>query len=209
MTGAPAAACDEAIEAIEAADLLTLGPGSWFTSVLPHLMVRDMAAAIHRTPAHRLVVLNLVPQPGETEDFSPEQHLVVLSEHAPGLRVDTVLADVHAVPLAAAAGSRPRGGWAPGWSWRRSPRTTVRGMIPPRWPRPWRGSWQLPCERTDGVGQVANTSDVTTGASDAPDFWWWRACDFWWCRSQARRHCGAGVSAGVLCWGFAARCRRR
>ena len=96
---ADAAACDEAIEAIESADLLTLGPGSWFTSVLPHLMVRDMAAAIHRTSAHRLVVLNLVPQPGETEDFSPEQHLVVLSQHAPGLRVDTVLADVHAVPL--------------------------------------------------------------------------------------------------------------
>ncbi|HEY7813050.1 MAG TPA: uridine diphosphate-N-acetylglucosamine-binding protein YvcK, partial [Nakamurella sp.] len=96
---ADAAACDEAIEAIESADLLTLGPGSWFTSVLPHLMVRDMAAAIHRTSAHRLVVLNLVPQPGETEDFSPEQHLVVLSQHAPGLHVDTVLADVHAVPL--------------------------------------------------------------------------------------------------------------
>jgi uncharacterized cofD-like protein len=95
---ADAEGCAEAIEAIEAADLVTLGPGSWFTSVLPHLMVADMAAAIRRTRAHRLVVLNLVPQPGETEDFSPEQHLDVLFEHAPGLRVDTVLADVQAVP---------------------------------------------------------------------------------------------------------------
>jgi uncharacterized cofD-like protein len=96
---ADAVACIEAIEAIECADLITLGPGSWFTSVLPHLMVADLAAAIHRTAAHRAVVLNLAPQPGETEGFSPEQHLHVLSEHAPGLRIDTVLADVHAVPL--------------------------------------------------------------------------------------------------------------
>lgn len=95
---ADADACTEAIEAIEAADLVTLGPGSWFTSVLPHLMVADMAAAIRRTAAHRLVVLNLVPQPGETENFSPEEHLDVLFRHAPGLRIDTVLADVHAVP---------------------------------------------------------------------------------------------------------------
>jgi uncharacterized cofD-like protein len=97
----PADACasPEAIEAIEDADLITLGPGSWFTSVLPHLMVSDMAEAIHSSRAHRVVVLNLAPQPGETEGFSPEQHLDVLSQHAPGLRIDTVLADVRAVPL--------------------------------------------------------------------------------------------------------------
>lgn len=95
---ADAEACSEAVEAIESADLVTLGPGSWFTSVLPHLMVADMAAAIRRTAAHRLVVLNLVPQPGETENFSPEQHLEVLLAHAPGLRIDTVLADTGAAP---------------------------------------------------------------------------------------------------------------
>ena len=53
-----------------------------------------------RTPrAARVVVLNLAPQPGETEGFSPEQHLDVLSAHVPGLRIDTVLADAGAVPL--------------------------------------------------------------------------------------------------------------
>ncbi len=92
-------ACPEAVAAIERADLITLGPGSWFTSVLPHLMVADLAEAIARSSAHRLVVLNLTPQPGETEGFSPEEHLDVLSAHAPGLRVDTVLADRRAVPL--------------------------------------------------------------------------------------------------------------
>jgi uncharacterized cofD-like protein len=94
-----APACPEAVEAIERADLITLGPGSWFTSVLPHLMIAELAAAIQRSAAHRLVVLNLAPQPGETEGFSPEEHLDVLSAHAPGLRIDTVLADRRAVPL--------------------------------------------------------------------------------------------------------------
>lgn len=92
-------ACPEALAAIAEADLITLGPGSWFTSVLPHLMVPELATAIATARAHRLVVLNLAPQPGETEGFSPEQHLDVLAAHAPGLTVDTVLADRDAVPL--------------------------------------------------------------------------------------------------------------
>jgi uncharacterized cofD-like protein len=91
--------CPEAVAAINGADLVILGPGSWFTSVLPHLMLPDIAAALIRTGAHRLVVLNLAPQPGETEGFSPEQHLDVLSAHAPQFRIDTVLADVEAVAL--------------------------------------------------------------------------------------------------------------
>ncbi len=67
--------------------------------MLPHLLLPDLAEAIADTGAHRLVVLNLAPQPGETEGFSPEQHLDVLSAHVPGLRIDTVLADAGAVPL--------------------------------------------------------------------------------------------------------------
>jgi uncharacterized cofD-like protein len=99
LTPPDAPACPQALEAIAAADLITLGPGSWFTSVLPHLMIRQLADAIVAAPARRLVVLNLAPQPGETEGFSPEQHLEVLAAHAPRLRIDTVLADRHAVPL--------------------------------------------------------------------------------------------------------------
>ncbi len=94
-----ARACPQALDAIAAADLLTVGPGSWFTSVLPHLLLPEMADAIKAGDAHRLVVLNLAAQVGETEGFSPEQHLDVLSAHAPGLRVDSVLADRASVAL--------------------------------------------------------------------------------------------------------------
>jgi uncharacterized cofD-like protein len=91
-------ACPEALAAVRAADMVVLGPGSWFTSVLPHLLVPELHRALVETSAARVVVLNLVPQPGETAGFSPERHLDVLCEHAPQLRVDAVIADVDAVP---------------------------------------------------------------------------------------------------------------
>ena len=86
-------ACPEAIAAVREADWVVFGPGSWFTSVLPHLLVPELAGALITTPARRLVALNLAPQPGETDGFSPHTHLEVLAEHAPGLTVDVVLAD--------------------------------------------------------------------------------------------------------------------
>jgi len=86
-------ACVEAVHAIRAADWVVLGPGSWFTSVLPHLLVPDLRAALVETSARRIVTLNLAPQAGETEGFSPATHLDVLAKHAPDLRVDVVLAD--------------------------------------------------------------------------------------------------------------------
>jgi uncharacterized cofD-like protein len=86
-------ACPEAIAAVREADWVVLGPGSWFTSVLPHLLVPELADALINTPAQRLVALNLAPQPGETDGFSPHTHLEVLAEHAPQLTVDVVLAD--------------------------------------------------------------------------------------------------------------------
>ncbi len=95
-------ACPEAVTAVGAADWVVLGPGSWFTSVLPHLLVPQLAEALVTTRAHRLVALNLAPQPGETEGFSPQTHLEVLADHAPGLTVDVVLADRTAVSAAAA-----------------------------------------------------------------------------------------------------------
>jgi uncharacterized cofD-like protein len=91
-------ACAEAVRAVGAADLVVLGPGSWFTSVLPHLLVPGLASALVNTRARRVLILNLVPQPGETAGFSPEQYLTVLCDHAPpGFTVQAVLADVDAV----------------------------------------------------------------------------------------------------------------
>ncbi len=86
-------AVPEAAAAVLSADWVVFGPGSWFTSVLPHLLVPSLASALIATPARRLVALNLVPQPGETEGFSPHRHLEVLADHAPSLSVDVVLAD--------------------------------------------------------------------------------------------------------------------
>lgn len=86
-------ACPEALAAVEDADWVVFGPGSWFTSVLPHLKVPALARALTGSRARRVVALNLAPQPGETDDFSPQTHLEVLQAHAPDLRVDVVLAD--------------------------------------------------------------------------------------------------------------------
>jgi uncharacterized cofD-like protein len=81
------------IAAIHEADWVVFGPGSWFTSVLPHLLVPELSAALHATRARRLVSLNLIPEAGETDGFPPHRHLEVLADHAPGLKVDVVLAD--------------------------------------------------------------------------------------------------------------------
>ena len=92
-------ACPEAVRAVREADVVLLGPGSWFTSVLPHLLVPDLRDALLETAARRVVLLNLAPEPGETAGFSPEQHLEVLSGHTPSLTVHAVLADTASVPV--------------------------------------------------------------------------------------------------------------
>ena len=85
------------LEAIAAADVVSLGPGSWYTSVLPHLLVPRLRAALAATEARVVVVLNLVPQPGETDGFSPEEHLSVLQSHLGGVALHTVIADADSV----------------------------------------------------------------------------------------------------------------
>lgn len=100
-------AATEAIDAVRAADWVVLGPGSWFTSVMPHLMVPALRAALHDTTARRVLTLNLEAS-GETAGFSAAHQVEVLADHAPRLRLDVVLADPGAVDdepaLRAAAG---------------------------------------------------------------------------------------------------------
>lgn len=86
-------ACPQAVKAVREADWVVFGPGSWFTSVLPHMQVPELASALTQTSARRLVVLNLSPQQGETDGFAAHTYLEVLAAHAPGLSVDAVLAD--------------------------------------------------------------------------------------------------------------------
>jgi uncharacterized cofD-like protein len=86
-------ACADAIAAVDEADWVVVGPGSWFTSVIPNLLVPELSRALQKTMARKLVTLNLGEQEGETDGFSPETHLEVLAAHAPELRIDVVLAD--------------------------------------------------------------------------------------------------------------------
>lgn len=81
------------IAAIDQADAVVLGPGSWFTSVIPNVLIPEIATALRCTEAVKIVVLNLAPQTGETAGFSAERHLHVLAQHAPDLLVDHVIVD--------------------------------------------------------------------------------------------------------------------
>lgn len=92
LTPATPVACAEALAAIEAADWLIFGPGSWYTSVIPHLLVPDLAAAVVKSQARRLVNLNLVTD-NETAGLSLPGHLAALHRYLPALRVDVVIAD--------------------------------------------------------------------------------------------------------------------
>jgi uncharacterized cofD-like protein len=88
----------QAIDAIMAADLVVLGPGSWFTSVIPHVLVPQLAEALQATAARRALVLNLVAEPGETAGFSAERHIHVMAQHAPGFTVHDIVVDAAGVP---------------------------------------------------------------------------------------------------------------
>ena len=90
-------ASPEAVQAVLDADWVVLGPGSWYSSVLVHLLVPELADALHVTKARRCVTLNLTTENGETEGLTAVDHLEALHKHAPGLRIDAVLADPSAV----------------------------------------------------------------------------------------------------------------
>lgn len=90
-------ACPQAVEAIMEADAVVLGPGSWFTSVIPHLLVPGLREALHRTRAKLFLTMNLSSQKGETEGMGPADHLRVLHAYAPELSFDTVVSDPVAI----------------------------------------------------------------------------------------------------------------
>lgn len=84
-------ALPEALSSIRKADILVLGPGSLYTSILPNLLVPGVVEAIHRSNALKIYVANLMTQGGETEGYTVEQHMQALLDHVgPGL-VDVVL----------------------------------------------------------------------------------------------------------------------
>lgn len=81
----------QAIEEIKRADIVVLGPGSLFTSVISNLLVKDIAAAICRTKAKRLYVCNMVTQPGQTDGFDAADHVRAIMKYLGGGGLDCVL----------------------------------------------------------------------------------------------------------------------
>ena len=90
-------ACPEALESIKLADLVVLGPGSWFTSVMPHLLVPELRRALCDTPARRILTLNVSLSDDEANGYSLAEHVGVIAAHAPDLTFDHVIADPQVV----------------------------------------------------------------------------------------------------------------
>ena len=86
----------EALEAISGADWAVLGPGSWYTSIIPHLLIPDTVDALEKTKAKKILSLNLLAEK-ETRGMTASDHIRSFHEHAPGLHLDVVLADPSAV----------------------------------------------------------------------------------------------------------------
>jgi uncharacterized cofD-like protein len=82
-----------AIEAIDHADLILMGPGSLYTSVLPNLLIPEIAAAIARSKAPRVYIANLMTQPGETTGYGLADHVCAIQKHVPRRVIDYVVAN--------------------------------------------------------------------------------------------------------------------
>jgi uncharacterized cofD-like protein len=81
----------ETLDAIARADLITLGPGSLFTSVIPNLLVTGIPKAIRQSPALKAYFMNLMSQPGETTNFTAVDHVAALCDHSGGKLLDCVI----------------------------------------------------------------------------------------------------------------------
>jgi uncharacterized cofD-like protein len=88
-----AAAFPDVIQSILSADLIIVGPGSLFTSILPNLLVRDITAAIRASQALKIFVCNVATQKGETEGFSCGDHLDVIEAHIGANIFDIIVAN--------------------------------------------------------------------------------------------------------------------
>ncbi|MEO8597275.1 MAG: YvcK family protein [Candidatus Solibacter sp.] len=86
-----------ALTAIAEADVITLGPGSLFTSIAPNLLVAGMAAALRNSPALKCYFVNLMWQPGETDEFRASDHVRALHRHAGGKFLDYAVINVRSI----------------------------------------------------------------------------------------------------------------
>ena len=89
--------CPETIQAIKDAEGIVLGPGSWYTSVIPHLLVPELAAALQQSSAVKVMVMNLQPHTDETEDLTLSGHIEAFRHYAPDTKIDVVIVDPTAI----------------------------------------------------------------------------------------------------------------
>jgi uncharacterized cofD-like protein len=95
--------CDplgDTLDALAKADLITLGPGSLYTSVVPNILVKGIAEAIEKSPAMKVYFVNLMWQPGETINFTASEHVKALQAHARRKLIDCVV--LNTAPIAPA-----------------------------------------------------------------------------------------------------------
>jgi len=88
----------DVVDAIMQADLVLMGPGSVYTSVLPNLLIRGIQDALLKTPAVVGYICNIMTQPGETQDFKASRHVEVLIEHTSPALIDFVVVNTGKVP---------------------------------------------------------------------------------------------------------------
>src|SRR5262249_13319787 len=81
----------DTLVAIREADVITIGPGSLFTSLVPPLLVDGMSEAIAASNATKIFICNLMTQPGETDGFTSRHHLEILKDHAPLVEFDYIV----------------------------------------------------------------------------------------------------------------------
>lgn len=87
----------EALAAIADADVITVGPGSLFTSLLPPILIDGVAEAIAESSAVKIFICNLMTQPGETDGFSAKRHLEIFREYAAEIDFDYVIVNNHPI----------------------------------------------------------------------------------------------------------------
>jgi uncharacterized cofD-like protein len=90
----------KAIKAIVEADVIVLGPGSLYTSIIPNLVIRQIAEAIARSTAYKIYVCNVMTQQGETEGYSASDHVRALLEHSHPKILDACVVNTAEVPEA-------------------------------------------------------------------------------------------------------------
>jgi uncharacterized cofD-like protein len=93
----------EALAAIRVADIITVGPGSLYTSLLPPLLVARVAHSIGDSQAIKIFICNLMTQPGETDNYTARQHLETVFQYAPEIAFDYIIVNNHLISAEQAA----------------------------------------------------------------------------------------------------------